>query len=43
MKTGYFKQIDNNLTMGYVSISLYPSKKKMFCTNLNHLPPIGNY
>ena len=28
MKTGYFKQIEDNLTLGYVSISLYPSKNK---------------
>ena len=39
MKTGYFKQIDNNLTMGYVSISLYPSKNKNVLYEYKSLAP----
>ena len=39
LKTGYFKQIDNNLTMGYVSISLYPSKNKNVLYEFKSLAP----
>ena len=39
MKTGYFKQIDNNLVLGYVSISLYPSKNKNVFYEFKSLAP----
>ena len=39
MKTGYFNQIDNDLTMGYVSISLYPSKNKNVLYEFKSLVP----
>ena len=39
MKTGFFKQIDNNSTLGYVSISLYPSKNKNVLFEFKSLAP----
>ncbi|MFL2591742.1 MAG: DUF488 family protein, partial [Flavobacteriaceae bacterium] len=39
MKTGYFKQIEDNLTLGYVSISLYPSKNKIVLYEFKSLVP----
>lgn len=39
MKTGYFKQIDNNLALGYVSVSLYPSKNKNVLYEFKSLAP----
>ena len=39
LKTGYFKQIDNNLTLGYVSISLYPSKNNIVLFEFKSLAP----
>ena len=39
MKTGYFKQIEDNLTLGYVSISLYPSKNKNVFYEFKSLVP----
>ena len=39
MKTGYFKQIEDNLTLGYVSISLYPSKNKNVLYEFKSLVP----
>tara|TARA_S200000501_G_scaffold364668_1_gene397137 strand:+ start:190 stop:618 length:429 start_codon:yes stop_codon:yes gene_type:complete len=39
VKTGYFKQIDNNLTLGYVSVSLYPSKNKNVLYEFKSLVP----
>tara|TARA_S200000501_G_scaffold69273_1_gene61202 strand:+ start:3522 stop:3950 length:429 start_codon:yes stop_codon:yes gene_type:complete len=39
LKTGYFNQIDNDLTMGYVSISLYPSKNKNVLYEFKSLVP----
>ena len=39
MKTGYFKQIEDNSTLGYVSISLYPSKNKNVLYEFKSLAP----
>ena len=39
LKTGYFKQIEDNLTLGYVSISLYPSKNKNVLYEFKSLAP----
>ena len=39
LKTGYFKQIDDNLKMGYVSISMYPSKNKNVLFEFKSLAP----
>ena len=39
MKTGYFKQIDNNLTLGYVSISLKSSKNNNVLFEFKSLAP----
>ena len=39
MKTGYFKQIDSNLTLGFVSISLYPSKNNNVLFEFKSLAP----
>lgn len=39
MKTGYFKQIKDNLSFGYVSISLYPSKNKNVSYEFKSLAP----
>jgi len=39
LKTGYFKQIEDNSTLGYVSISLYPSKNKNVLYEFKSLAP----
>ena len=39
MKTGFFKQINSNLTLGYVSISLYPSKNNNVLFEFKSLAP----
>ena len=39
LKTGYFKQIDSNVTLGYVSISLYPSKNNNVLFEFKSLVP----
>ena len=39
LKTGYFKQIEDNLTLGYVSISLYPSKNRNVSYEFKSLAP----
>tara|TARA_B100000401_G_scaffold172932_1_gene115873 strand:+ start:393 stop:830 length:438 start_codon:yes stop_codon:yes gene_type:complete len=39
LKTGYFKQIDNNLTLGYVSISLNSSKNNNVLFEFKSLAP----
>ncbi len=39
MKTGYFKQIDSDVTLGYVSISLYPSKNNNVLFEFKSLVP----
>jgi len=39
LKTGYFKQIDSDVTLGYVSFSLYPSKNNNVLFEFKSLVP----